>query len=243
MCAFGSQDHSKILRFLCIYIFLEFPNYFTYLINRYNTNYSNFEKFILDSSRDGVWGGNVARAALSIIFNRPIWVISVVNNSSSLINNANLSNKEPLVICFDHNHYNSILKINSSSSINKPSLVLDSDIEFHINDELNVFKSKLSEQRHKESKQKSDFQCPNCNAKLICDNCTIDISSSPFKAHDLSPHKYCKRLRESLSDDESERSSKKTIHGLARKTEQVFNFDFSTLKLKYLRNVLKVKLS
>lgn len=39
--------------------------------------------------------------------------------------------------------------------------------------------------------------------------------------HDSSSHAYCKRLRESLSDDESERSSKKTIRGLARKTTQV----------------------
>ncbi len=142
---------------------IEYQNYFKHLSIRYNNQFDNFENLEINSVRNRVWSGNLIRSAISILFERPIWITSITDNSPSIISNPTASNKEPLNICFNHNHYNSILKKSQFSFINTPFIIQDSDIKFNKTDIFNIFTSKKREETRALFKPydiQKFFKCP-----------------------------------------------------------------------------------
>jgi len=165
---YGDESIHAIIREKVVeYLRLE-KNYFMEYVDQ------NFNSYLEDMAKDGVWGGNVEIQAMCEIYGRPIEIYAYSNAPmrSYTNENANLTSKPPIRLSYHtRSHYNSIIN---------PSTHCDSIDRRHPGISESEFIERWTELRAMEDLQKNSAHAFHSSIKNSRNQFAETCAESPF---------------------------------------------------------------
>ena len=107
---FGHEAHHDIIRFLYLYILLDYEKFFTSILRHEITV---FETFFLKTAKLYEYATHINIVATSVLLNRPLFIYQYVNSNNSKYNliynfSSNSVNFQPILIAYYPNHFEAI---------------------------------------------------------------------------------------------------------------------------------------
>ena len=128
---FGNENYMPLLRLFTYFCFLKYYSYFLNVC-RYETHCIDF--YIREVLTLGAWGRDIHVLALSLVLKRSIYIYEKISKKKPTLSRGRSitgiqSDKFPVLIFYNRNHYETIIPNSNNELLLSPQLVIYKEVD------------------------------------------------------------------------------------------------------------------